>query len=487
MSLRIYNTMTQKKEEFVSLEKDKVKMYVCGPTVYGLLHVGNFRGAVFFNVVRNWLEKSGYEVDYVYNYTDVDDKIIQRANDENCSTLEISEKYIAEFQKDYQALGLRPHTRNPKVTEHMDDIISMVENLVKRKKAYVTESGEVLYSIASFPEYGKLSGRKPEDLLAGARVEVSDDKQNPLDFVLWKPAKEGEPSWDSPWGAGRPGWHIECSAMNRAIFGNSIDIHGGGSDLVFPHHENEVAQSEGCSGEVFVRYWMHNNMITFGGQKMSKSLGNIKTARSFLEEYNAEILKYLLLSVQYRSLSDFSQKAIEGAVVGLGRVYSALSVARSYLKEGVQDVPVDKEFTQILDEASKGVEASLNDDFNTALVLGKIFEVVRAFNHVLPRGKKVNAPHKAIATAFINWVDQVGEIISLFREDPNEYLQLLDGMLLRQKNIDKTEVEALVAQRDQARQNKDFSKADEKRDRLLEMGIAILDTPQGTQWEVIKK
>ncbi len=487
MSIRIYNTLTQKKEEFKTIEENKVRMYVCGPTVYGLLHVGNFRGAIFFNVVRNWLELCGYEVEYAYNYTDVDDKIINRANDEGCSSKDISEKYIAEFEKDYAVLGLKAHSKNPRVTEHMDNIISMVEKLIANGNGYVTSKGEVLYSIDSFAEYGKLSRRNTEDSIAGVRVEVDEDKKNPPDFVLWKPAKPGEPSWDSPWCKGRPGWHIECSAMNRAIFGDTIDIHGGGADLIFPHHENEIAQSEGCSGQTFARYWMHNNMITFGGQKMSKSSGNIRTARSFLEEYNAEILKYLLLSVQYRSLSDFSQKAIENTIVGLGRVYSSLSVARSYLREDVAEVEPDKDFVEVLKKGWQGVERSFNDDFNTALVMGKIFEVVRHFNHTLPRGKKVNAPHKAIAKAFIDWVQRVGSLLSLFEQDADNYLRLLDEMLLRQKGIDKKDVESLVEQRDKARAAKDFSKADDVRDRLLELGIAILDTPQGTRWEMEKK
>ena len=332
MELKIYNTLTQKKEVFKSLTPNKVNMYVCGPTVYGLLHVGNFRGAIFFNVVRNWLEHLDYEVSYIYNYTDVDDKIINRAKEEGCEAHDISEKYIAEFEKDFKALSLKPHTKNPKVTDHMAEIISMIEKLIDNKKAYISSSGEVLYHIESFQDYGKLSHRNPDDLLAGARVEVDTNKKNPLDFVLWKPAKPKEPSWESPWGEGRPGWHIECSAMNHAILGDTIDIHGGGVDLVFPHHENELAQSEGTTGKVFARYWMHNNLITFAGQKMSKSLGNIKTARDFLKEYDGEILKYLILSVQYRSLSDFSIENIQNAIKGLGRVYSALSVAHTYVK-----------------------------------------------------------------------------------------------------------------------------------------------------------
>ena len=274
MSLKIYNSQSKQLEEFKPIDPKHVKMYVCGPTVYNFLHVGNFRGVVVFNMVRNWLESLGYKVTYALNFTDVDDKIINRANELGMTPSELSEKYIAEYKKDFAAIGLRPHDMNPKVTEHMDDILNMVTTLIDKKAAYEAQ-GDVLYSIESFKDYGKLSGRHTEDLLAGARVEVDEKKRNPMDFALWKAAKPGEISWPSPWGPGRPGWHIECSAMIKNIFGEQIDIHGGGMDLIFPHHENEIAQSEGCTGKHFVKYWMHNNMLNFGGQKMSKSLGNL--------------------------------------------------------------------------------------------------------------------------------------------------------------------------------------------------------------------
>jgi len=288
MSLKMYNTATRQKEEFKSITPGEVKMYVCGPTVYNYLHIGNFRGAIFFNLVRNWLERAGNKVTYVYNYTDVDDKIIKKANEEGVESIEISERYIKEFEKDFNRLGLTAHDQNPKVTDFMPEIISFVDDLVKKEMAYVVD-GEVFYEIKNFPSYGKLSGKKLEDLEAGARVEIDSKKHTPADFVLWKPAKPGEPSWDSPWGKGRPGWHIECSAMIQSILGDTIDIHGGGIDLIFPHHENEIAQGEGRTGKCYCNHWMHNDFLNMNDEKMSKSLGNIITGRDFMEKYHPEI------------------------------------------------------------------------------------------------------------------------------------------------------------------------------------------------------
>ena len=359
MELHIYNTMSRKKEKFEPLTPGGVKMYVCGPTVYDYLHIGNFVGAIVFNMVRNWLEHIGYKVTYVYNYTDVDDKIIKRANDEGCKPEEIAEKYIAEFQKDFQALGLKAHSHNPRVTEHMDDIIKMVESLIEKGRAYVS-GGDVLYSIEAFEDYGKLSGKNLDELMAGARVEVADHKQNPMDFALWKAAKAGEPYWESPWGNGRPGWHIECSAMSKALLGEQIDIHGGGKDLIFPHHENEVAQSEGCCDKDYVKYWMHNNFINFGNEKMSKSLGNVKTARAFLEEYNAEIFKYMILSTHYRTENNFSEDKIQSSVTALARVYASLALADDILKQdSVADQNLDPEFKKQLEQAEENISKAI--------------------------------------------------------------------------------------------------------------------------------
>lgn len=483
MSLKIYNSQSKQLEEFVSLTPGQVKMYVCGPTVYNFLHVGNFRGVVFFNLVRNWLENQGYKVTYALNFTDVDDKIINRAADMGVSPHDLSEMYITEYKKDFASLGLRPHDHNPKVTEHMDEIRSMVQTLIENKKAYETQ-GDVMYSIESFEGYGKLSGRNTDELQAGARVDVDEKKRSPLDFALWKAAKPGEVSWPSPWGPGRPGWHIECSAMIKKIFGEQIDIHGGGMDLIFPHHENEIAQSEGCTGKHFVKYWMHNNMLNFGGQKMSKSLGNVVTMREFMETYNAEIYKWMILSVHYRSMSDFSDAAIDRAVAGLARVYSALSLAESYLSPEV--TTVDSGFEKITKEAWSKIEAALNDDFGTPEAFAAMFEVVRQFNNQVRRGLKANPAVQGKALAFVSFVRKFGGLLSLFQEPAHEFLVKLDDMLLRKMNIERSQVNAVVAERTKAREVKDFAKSDELRAKLTTMGISVSDTPEGSFWEVTK-
>ncbi len=485
MALNIYNSQSKQLEEFQPLQPPQVKMYVCGPTVYDFLHVGNFRGVVFFNLVRNWLETLGYKVTYALNFTDVDDKIINRAQEKGMSPADLAEQYIAEYKKDFASLGLRPHDFNPKVTEHMDDIRSMVSSLIENKKAYEVQ-GDVMYSIQAFNGYGKLSGRNPDDLIAGARVGVDEKKQSPLDFALWKAAKPGEVSWPSPWGPGRPGWHIECSAMIHKIFGDQIDIHGGGMDLIFPHHENEVAQSEGCTGKHFVKYWMHNNMLNFGGQKMSKSLGNLVTMREFLEQNSAEVYKWIILSVHYRSLTDFNEDATHRAVSGLGRVYSALAMAEGYLAGAIVDMKVDAGFENITAEAWKKIETALNDDFATPEVFAAIFEVVRQFNNQVRRGMKVNPAVQGKSLAFHQFVKKVGALMSLFQEPAQEFLTHLDELLLKKMNLERSRVEALVAERSAARAAKDFPRSDELRAELTALGISVSDTPEGSFWEVTK-
>jgi cysteinyl-tRNA synthetase len=486
MSLQIYNSMSQKREEFISLSPKQVKMYVCGPTVYNLLHIGNFRGPIFFNLVRNWLEHSGYDVNFVYNYTDVDDKIIEKSIAEKIPASEISEKYIKEFQKDFAALSLKPHDKNPKVTEHMKSIIALIASLVENGSAYVIE-GEVLFSVRKFHEYGKLSHRNIDDLKQGVRVEKSEKKQDPLDFALWKPAKPGEPKWPSPWGEGRPGWHIECSAMVKVLLGDSIDIHGGGMDLIFPHHENEIAQSEAESKKPFVKYWMHNNMINFGDKKMSKSLGNIKTTREFLKEYNAEILKYMMLSIHYRSVSDFSEKAIENAVSGLARIYSALALA-NHLHTSASDVPgkVVPEFQKVMSTETEQISKALDDDFNTPEVMAALFRAVRSFNTLFRYGMKMTSDVRATCLSFETWLRDKGQLLALFQEDAAQYLGILDDMLLTKKNLQRTEIDQLVTDRAAARTAKDFKKGDEIRAKLTELGIKVFDLGDVSKWEVEK-
>ena len=399
---------------------------------------------------------------------------------------EISETYIKAFEEDYGRLKLRPHSKNPRVTEHIDDIIKLVEGLVENGKGYVVD-GEVFYAIDNFESYGQLSGKKLDELEAGQRVEVDQKKKNPMDFVLWKPAKEGEPSWDSPWGKGRPGWHIECSAMIKALLGESIDIHGGGIDLIFPHHENEIAQGEGCSGKKYCNYWMHNNFINLKDQKMSKSLGNVITARSFMDKYHPEILKAVMLSAHYRQMLNVNEEKIEQAVSGLARVYKALREADQFISAStLEGGNTYKALKTQMDTADARIKKALNDDFNTTEMMANIFEVVRVFNAQNIAKKKKDANALATAKAFKEWIGNWAAVSALFLEEPTEFLKTLDDILIGEKGIDKTEVEALIKARDEARAAKDWAKSDEARDKLLAMGIEIMDSPEGTTWEVKK-
>lgn len=422
----------------------------------------------------------------LYDDTDVDDKIIKRAIDENITSDQVSERYIEEFEKDFSSLGLRRHDFNPRVTTHMKDIIRIIEDLIAKQKAYVVE-GEVLYSISSFKEYGKLSGRNPEELIAGARVEIDPRKRNPLDFALWKPSKPGEPSWSSPWGPGRPGWHIECSAMVRSILGDEIDIHGGGSDLMFPHHENEIAQSEGCTGVPLARYWIHNNMFTFSGQKMSKSLGNVWKAREFLKIDHPEIYKYMVLSVHYRSLSEFSEATADLAIKALARIYSSLALAAHLLNENssVEIVP-NTDWEEKTKNYWSHIEAALNDDFGTPEAFAQIFELVREFNQNFRRGMKLNGKQKGAVEIYRSFIQRFGFLLSLFQLEPQKFLMELDDRLLVKKNLKREDINQLVMARQKIRDAKDFKKADELRGELSSMGIQVADTPQGSFWEVQK-
>lgn len=485
MGLQIYNTLVKDKVEFKPLKEGEVSIYVCGPTVYDFLHVGNFRGPVFFNLVRNWLEKKGFKVKYVSNFTDIDDKILNRSLKENVDSLVISERYIGEYKTDFQNLGLRAHDLNPKVTEHLGDIEEMIAKLIENGKAYEVD-GEVLYAVRSFSDYGKLSRRDIDDMRTGTRVEPGEKKRDVLDFALWKPAKPGEQSWPSRWGAGRPGWHIECSAMVKAIFGDTIDIHGGGMDLIFPHHENEVAQSEGATGKPFVRHWMHWNMINFGDRKMSKSVGNVRTAREFLKQYNAEIYKFMILSVHYRSISDFSDQGIERAIAGLARAYSAMARAERLLAGAVLEG--GKVAPALSDTMAKGLEKlglALDDDFNTPEAFAEVFNVIRAYNATVKLGKP-NADAFANAKAFLAWMRETGALFSLYQQPAVQFLTTLDDMLLEQKGLKRPEIEQRVQARWAAKQAKDFATSDKLRDELAALGISISDTAEGTRWEVTK-
>lgn len=484
MSLQIYNTLTRIKEKFEPLAPPLVQIYLCGPTVYDFLHVGNFRGPIFYNFMANWLEESGYKIRFVQNYTDVDDKIINRANQEGVKSEEIAHKYMEEYKKDFQSLKLRAHDLNPTVTGSMDAIVAMIKRLIDQGKAYQS-GGDVNYSIEAFQDYGKLSNRRPEDLLEGVRIEKDEKKKSPLDFALWKSAKPGEPEWPSPWGPGRPGWHIECSAMVKQHLGDQIDIHGGGMDLIFPHHENEIAQSEGATGKPFAKYWVHYNMINFGGAKMSKSLGNVMKGREFIETYHPEILKYMMLSVHYRSTMDLSEDSIHQSISGLARIYSALASAEDLL--GVEG-PIEgkSSLSTAADKAWEEAQRAFNDDLNTAEAISKLFEVVRQFNGLVKRGQKSTPALRGHAVVLMNLVERYGKLMSLFKEPPERFLATLDDQLLKQMKLNREEVESLVEMRRQARANKDFKRSDDIRDQLAKMGISVADTPNGMEWEVTK-
>jgi cysteinyl-tRNA synthetase len=485
MSLMVYNTLTKNKVPFKTIEEGKVRLYLCGPTVYDLLHIGNFRGAIFFNMLRNWLEELDYKVNFVYNYTDVDDKIINKANAEGVEPTVISERYIKEFEKDFNRLGLKPHDHNPKVTDFIPNIIELVKTLIEKEKAYVVD-GEVFYSIDSFETYGKLSGKKLDDLEAGQRVEVDQRKKNPFDFVLWKPSKEGEPSWDSPWGGGRPGWHIECSAMIKEILGDSIDIHGGGIDLIFPHHENEIAQGEGATGTTYCHHWMHNEFINLNDEKMSKSIGNVITGRAFMDKYDPEILKFLYLSVHYRTMMNINEEKINGSICGLARFYNAILLANQVGQYNSEGGVVNKKFQETLQALEKKLAKGMNDDFNTAEAVASLFEGVRTFNALNLKKKQKDVNSAPTALFFKEWILKYGKMMSLFQRDPKEFLMRLDDILLKEKDLDRASIDSIVEQRNQARESKDWAKADEFRDKLSTMGIELQDGNAEIPWEVKK-
>lgn len=486
--IQIYNSMSQKLEKFEPLVKGEVKMYCCGPTVYGLLHVGNFRGAVFYNFLRNFLEFSGYKVKFVYNFTDVDDKIIAKARDEGVDPAALAKKYIDEFWKDFNRLGLKSHSLNPTVTETMSEIILTIQTLIDKQHAYSTESGDVYYSIQSFPEYGKLSHRKVEELQKGVRIAPDERKKEPLDFALWKSAKPGEPSWESPWGKGRPGWHIECSAMIHRHLGDQIDIHGGGLDLLFPHHENEVAQSEGLCSKSFVKYWVHNNMIQMNGSKMSKSLGNIISARDFLDRYHPEIYKHMVLSVHYRSVLDLGDEAVASSIKMLAKVYSSLNLAHEILlrKEELPEFEA-KHFQSEIGRVRAQIIEDAGRDFNTALVLTHLYEAVRLFNQKIKRSQKITAEHVSISATFTQVFIEFGSMLALFQETPKDFLMFLDNLLLEAKGLQRSDIQQKVDLRLECRRSKNYAEADRLRGELDLLGIAVSDLPSGeSYWEVEK-
>lgn len=461
--MKIFNTMTRRKEEFVPLDKNEVKIYACGPTVYNYIHIGNARPLCVFDVLRRYLEYRGYNVRFVQNFTDVDDKIIKRANEEGISFEEVSKKYIKEFWTDAHGLNFKDATVHPKATENIDEIIDIIKTLEEKGYAYAVD-GDVYYRTLKFKDYGKLSHQPIEDLQSGARIAIGEKKENPLDFALWKAAKEGEPYWDSPWGKGRPGWHIECSAMNKRYLGDSIDIHCGGKDLVFPHHENEIAQSEAANDAPFAKYWMHNGYINVDNVKMSKSLGNFKTVREIANVYGYEVIRYFLISSHYRSPINYSIDIIEQCQSALDRLYTCRESLDFAIKNAQSDIPDDEKILNLIASAKDEFIKAMDDDLNTADGIAAVFDLVSTINtEIINKEVSLNVCKKA-AEMF----DELTGVLGLVYN--------------RKSNEIDDDIEKLIEQRQTARANKDWATADKIRDELKAKGIILKDTPQGVTW-----
>lgn len=467
--MKIFNTLTRRKEEFVPLEEGKVKMYVCGPTVYNLIHIGNARPMIIFDTVRRYMEYKGYEVNYVSNFTDVDDKIIKKAIEEGVSAEEISTRYIKECKKDMADMNVKPATTAPQATQEIQGMIDMIQTLIDKGYAYPATDGTVYFRVKKFKEYGKLSHKNLDDLQSGFRslkVSGEDQKEDPLDFVLWKPKKEGEPSWPSPWCDGRPGWHIECSVMSKKYLGEEIDIHAGGEDLIFPHHENEIAQSECCNGKIFARYWMHNGFLNIDNRKMSKSLGNFRTVRQIGEQYDLQVLRFFMLNAHYRSPLNFSADLMEAAKNSLERILEAAGKLSDRKDNGAAENITEEELA-LLKEAEGFVtkfEAAMDDDFNTADALAAIFELVKFANTNVDENSS-----REFAGGLYEELFKLSDVLGLKIEKKEEIL-------------DK-EIEDLIQERQAARKAKDFKRADEIRDELLKKGIILKDTREGVKWQ----
>ena len=469
--MKLFNTMSRRKEEFVPLEEGKVRMYVCGPTVYNLIHIGNARPMIIFDTVRRYLEYKGYDVNYVSNFTDVDDKIIKKAIEEGVSAEEISQRYIAECKKDMAGMNVKPATTHPLATQEIDGMIDMIQILIDKEYAYPVADGTVYFRVKKFKEYGKLSHKNLDDLQSGFRslqVSGEDQKEDPLDFVLWKPKKEGEPFWKSPWCDGRPGWHIECSVMSKKYLGEEIDIHAGGEDLVFPHHENEIAQSECCNGVPFAKYWMHNAFLNIDNRKMSKSLGNFRTVREIGEQYDLQVLRFFMLNAHYRSPLNFSADLMESSKNALERITEAAARLRDRQAAATVQEATEDEKKLMQEEAAfvTKFEESMDDDFNTADALAAVFELVKFANTNVQEGSS-----KEFAGHTLEVMTKLCDVLGLTLEKKEEILD--------------EEIENLIAERQAARKAKDFARADEIRGLLLDKGIELKDTREGVKWKRI--
>lgn len=458
--LQIYNTLTRKKETFVPLEEGKVKMYVCGVTTYDYCHIGHARMFVAFDVISRYLRHRGYDVTYVRNITDIDDKILNRAKENGELFSDLTARFIAASHEDERALFVQRPDIEPRATAHIEQIIALIERLIHDDYAYKVSSGDVYYAVAQFKGYGKLSNKNPEELLAGARIDIGELKRDPRDFALWKAAADGEVGWDSPWGYGRPGWHIECSAMSTCCLGDSFDIHGGGSDLVFPHHENEIAQSEAATGKQFARYWLHNGSVRVDNEKMSKSLGNFFTVREVLRKYSGEVIRYLLIASQYRSPINYSEQGLHQAVVALERFYTALRGLDIATARDLVNSRFEKAFCEAMD-----------DDFNTPIALGVLFDLVREINR-----QREAAPESAAQLGRL--LIKLGHVIGILQSDPDTFLQGQAG------DVDAAAIEALIVQRREARENKDWALADQIREQLNALKVVVEDSADASSWRI---
>ena len=465
--MKIYNSLTRKKEEFVPLKPGKVSMYVCGPTVYNYFHIGNGRTFIVFDTIRRYMEYRGYEVNFVQNFTDIDDKMINKANEENTTVKEIGDKYICEYYKDADGLNIKRATTNPRATEYINEIIDFVSGLIEKGYAYEV-NGDVYFRTKKFEGYGQLIGQNLDDLQAGARINVDERKEDPMDFAIWKTQKPGEPAWECPWGLGRPGWHIECSCMAKKLLGDTIDIHAGGMDLAFPHHENEIAQSEALTGKKFANYWMHAAFLNVNNQKMSKSLNNFLTARDALKEYDADVIRFLMLSGHYRIQLNFSNELLESAKASVERLYNAIGNLENLISEVKNEKMTDEEikYLESLDAYRQRYIEKMDDDFNTADAISVLFDLIRDTNSNIGINSSKELCEKAL---------------ELIRE-----LGLPLGILQKTTKGDlEAEVEALIAERQQARKDRNFALADKIRDELKARGIELLDTPQGVRWKKV--